>query len=392
MVVAGGLLILSVALGARQTFGLFMSPIAASHAASLPLIAFALAIQNLIWGIVQPLVGSLSDRYGPAPVVACGAIVYASGLALVAMHPNAVTIVLGLGVLVGVALSATTFSVVVSAVSRAASDKQRATAVALAAAGGSLGQVALVPIAQSVMAHASYERALIVLALLALALIPAGWALGASRLPNSGPGLSQAGTSWAAMRTALLDRNYLFLTAGFFACGLQLAFIAIHLPTYLSICHLAPNIGVTSLALIGFFNIIGSYGFGKAMDFFPPQRLLAILYTIRSTAILAFIAVPPTAITTLTFASVMGLAWLGTVPLTNGVIARLYGVKNLGALFGVCFLSHQAGSFLGAWLGGLSLQLTGSYETMWVVLIVVGYGGALLNIPIRIKEPAVATA
>jgi predicted MFS family arabinose efflux permease len=244
---------------------------------------------------------------------------------------------------------------------------------------------------QSILVLSNYERALLVLALLALALIPAGWALGSSRAPSADPGIPRAGTSWAAMRTALLDRNYLFLTAGFFACGFQLSFIAIHLPTYLSMCHLAPNVGVTSLALIGFFNIIGSYGFGKMMDHVAPQRLLAVLYTIRSSAILAFIAMPPTVITTLVFASVMGLAWLGTVPLTNGVIARLYGVKNLGALFGVCFLSHQVGSFLGAWLGGLSLQLTGSYETMWVVLIVVGYGGALLNIPIRIKEPAIAT-
>jgi MFS family permease len=390
--VAGGALVLSVALGVRQTFGLFLAPISGSHVISLSLLAFSLAIQNLIWGIVQPLAGSLSDRYGPTKVIAGGALLYGVGLGAVALHPSNLTVFFGLGVLVGIGLSGTTFAVVISAVSRAASDKRRATATALAAAGGSLGQVALVPVAQIAISLSGYQRALIVLALLALIIVPAGVLLRSRSARTPETTTTRAGSSWPAIWTALTDRNYLFLSAGFFACGFQLAFIAIHLPTYLSLCHVAPGVGAASLSAIGFFNIIGTYGFGKMMDRVPPHRLLAALYVLRSTAILAFVSVPPTAATTLAFAAVMGLAWLGTVPLTNGVISRLYGVSNLGALFGACFLSHQVGSFLGAWLGALALQQTGSYAIMWIAMIAVGYGSASINLFIRMKAVAVVPA
>lgn len=383
---------MSVALGIRQTFGLFLAPISGSHAASLSLIAFSLAVQNLVWGVTQPLVGSLSDRFGPPKVVAGGALLYALGLAVVAVHTDVISVLFGFGVLVGVAQSGTTFAVVISAVSRSASEKQRSTATAIAAAAGSLGQVALVPVAQTAISLSGYQRALIVLALFALVIVPVGWALQARALTAFPTGALPAGSAWPAIWGALRDRNYLFLTAGFFACGFQLAFIAIHLPTYLSLCHVPASIGAASLSAIGFFNIIGTFGFGKLMDRFPPQRLLAVLYAIRSTAILAFVSVGPTTWTTLAFAVVMGLAWLGTVPLTNGVIVSLYGVRNLGALFGACFLTHQVGSFLGAWLGALTLQQTGSYAIMWIAMIVVGYGSVLINLPIRTRAPALVPA
>lgn len=385
-VVIGGALVLSVGLGIRQTFGLFLAPMSASHAASLSMIALALAIQNLVWGFTQPLVGSLSDRYGPSLVVAAGALLYAIGLGVVVVHPSVWNVMFGFGILVGLAQSGTTFAVVMSAVSRAASDKQRAAATAIAAAAGSLGQVGLIPVVQSAISLSNYQRALIVLAALALIAMPLGlWLKGQSGSSHqSGSGSS----SWPAIVGALKNRNYVFLTAGFFACGFQLAFVSIHLPTYLSLCHVSAYVGSTSLALIGLFNIIGTYGFGKLMDRFPAQKLLAVLYAIRSTAIALFVSVPPTAATTLTFASVMGLAWLGTVPLTNGVITRIYGVRNLGALFGACFLTHQVGSFLGAWLGGVALQQTGSYQIMWAAMLVVGYASAAINLPIRIKAAA----
>jgi len=387
IVVAAGALVMSVALGIRQTFGLFLAPISGSHIASLSLIAFSLALQNLVWGVTQPLVGGFSDRYGPAKVVAGGALLYALGLAVVALHPDVITVLFGFGVLVGVAQSGTTYAVVMSAVSRVASEGQRSIATAIAAAAGSLGQVALVPIAQTAISLSGYQRALIVLALFAVVIVPAGRALKVRAVGSTSTGAAPAGSSWLAIWAALRDRNYLFLTAGFFACGFQIAFISIHLPTYLSLCHIPASIAAASLAAIGFFNIIGTFGFGKLMDRFPPQRLLAVLYAIRSTTILVFISVAPTAWTTLVFAVVMGLAWLGTVPLTNGVIVRLYGVKNLGALFGACFLTHQVGAFLGAWLGALTLQLTGSYSIMWIAMIVVGYGSVLINLPIRTRAP-----
>jgi predicted MFS family arabinose efflux permease len=391
-VVAGGAVVMSVALGIRQTFGLFLAPISGSHTASLSLIAFSLALQNIVWGLTQPLVGSLSDRFGPPRIVAAGAVLYALGLAVVALHPNTFTVLFGFGLLVGVAQSGTTYAIVMSAVSRAASEKQRSTATAIAAAAGSLGQVALVPLTQTAIALSGYQRTLIGLALVAVVIIPAGFTLRPRPLNDVPAAVSPVVSSWPAIWDALRDRNYLFLTVGFFACGFQLAFITIHLPTYLSLCHVPANIGAASLAVIGFFNIIGTFGFGKLMDRFPPQRLLSVLYAIRSTAILVFISVVPTAWTTLAFAAVMGLAWLGAVPLTNGVIVRLFGVKNLGALFGACFLTHQVGSFLGAWLGALTLQSTGSYTIMWFAMIVVGYGSVLINLPIRTKVPSFATA
>ena len=281
-----------------------------------------------------------------------------------------------------------TFAVVISAVSRAASDSQRATAVALAAAGGSLGQVALVPVAQSVIGLGGYQRALVVLALVALAAGPLGFVLRGRRRADDAVA-PPASASWPAIWRALRDGNYVFVTAGFFACGFQLAFMAVHLPTYLSMCHIGAGVGAASLATIGFFNVIGTFGFGKLMDRVEPQFLLAALYTVRATAALVFLSVPPTALTTLVFAVVMGLTWLGTVPLTNGVVARLFGVRNLGALFGVCFLSHQIGAFLGAWLGGIALQTTGSYESVWIATVVVGYTAAALNLPIRYRAAPV---
>lgn len=383
-------LILSTALGIRQTFGLFIAPLAADHIVTVGLLSFAIAIQNLIWGVAQPIAGGISDRFGPAPVVAGGAAIYAAGLLAVAYRPDALAIVIGFGVLVGLGQSAMTFAVVLSCVSRATTGTQRATAVALAAAGGSFGLVALVPIAQIAIAHSGFRVALVILAVVALAVAPAGLFLGKPRETLSG---EPAPAAWPAIRTALRDPNFLFLTSGFFACGFQLAFMGVHLPGYLVACHVGVNVGAAALATIGFFNIVGSFGFGKAAGRIPPQVLLTWLYVVRATSTLIYIIVPVTALTTLSFAVIMGLTWLGTVPLTNAVVARLHGLPNLGVLFGVCFVGHQVGGFLGALCGGLSVQFTGSYTPMWIATIAVGYGAALLNIPIRFRSaPSPAAA
>ncbi|HEY0615856.1 MAG TPA: MFS transporter [Candidatus Elarobacter sp.] len=383
-VVAAGALVISVGLGVRQTFGLYIGPIAGEHLVTVGLLSLAIALQNLIWGLAQPFAGALTDRFGPAPVVAGGAVLYALGLAAVAVDPGALAVVLGFGVLVGLGQAAMTFAVVISSVSRAADATQRATAVALAAAGGSLGQVALVPIAQIAIGQAGFRTALLVMAAIALAAAPVGIALGRRR--DAGAAASAAGpaeSTGSAIRTALRDPNFLLLTAGFFACGYQLAFMGVHLPGYLVACHVGANVAAASLATIGFFNIIGSFAFGRAADRVPPQMLLAGLYAVRASATVIYLVVPVTAVSTLAFAVVMGLTWLGTVPLTNAVIARLHGLPNLGALFGVCFVGHQIGGFLGALSGGLSLQLTGSYAPVWVATVVVGFAAALLNLPIR---------
>jgi predicted MFS family arabinose efflux permease len=244
--------------------------------------------------------------------------------------------------------------------------------------------VLLVPIAQLAVNQAGFRSALFVMAIVVLATAPFGLLLrrrGAATAAAAA--LSPVAATGTAIRTALRDPNFLLLTAGFFACGYQLAFMAVHLPGYLVACHVGANVGAAALATIGFFNVIGSFGFGKAADRVPPQLLLAWLYGARATATAAYLLIPISAASTLVFAVVMGLTWLGTVPLTNAVIARLHGLPNLGALFGVCFVGHQLGGFLGALGGGLSLQWTGSYMPVWISTIVVGYIAALLNLPIK---------
>jgi MFS family permease len=388
-VVVAGALIISAGLGIRSTFGLYLGPVAAAHVAAVGLLSLAIALQNLIWGLAQPFAGALSDRFGPAPVVAGGAVLYAAGLLAVAAHPGALAVVVGFGVLVGLGQAAMTFAVVISSVSRAAGPAQRATAVAIAAAGGSLGQVALVPAAQIAIDHAGFRVALVVMAATALAAAPLGLALrrGADTSAIANPAV----VAGAAVRTALRDPSFLFLTAGFFGCGYQLAFMSVHLPGYLVACHLGANVGAAALATIGFFNAIGTFAFGRAAGRLPPHLLLAALYAARASATVAYLATPISTLTTMAFAVVMGLTWLGTVPLTNAVIARLHGLPNLGALFGVCFVGHQIGGFLGALTGGVALQLVGSYWPVWIATIVIGYAASLLNLPIRYAARTVAT-
>lgn len=384
--VGAGILVISTAMGVRQTFGLFAQPIAAQHAVNIGQIAFALALQNLMWGVAQPLAGGVADRYGPGVVVAVSALLYALGLAGTAFDPSPATLLLGFGILVGLGQAGMTFAVVISAVSRGASPARRAMAVALASAGGSLGQIAFVPIAQAAIDLAGAERALLFLALFVIGVAPFGFILHRRRetafadVPKS--------ASFSAIGAAIREPGYLFLTAGFFACGFNLAFITAHLPVYLSVCHISANVSAAALATVGFFNIIGSYGFGRLVDRFQPQLLLTALYATRAAAIFAFAVVPPTVPSTLVFAVLMGLTWLGTVPLTNAVIMRFFGVGNLGVLFGLCFVSHQVGSFLGVWGGGVAYELTGSYAPMWSIQVAVSLAAALLNVPIRLPAQA----
>jgi len=388
LAVGAGILIISTAMGIRQTFGLFVHPMEAHQVATIGEISLALAIQNLTWGIAQPLAGGLGDRYGPGIVVAVSALVYALGLAGTALYPNGVMLIGGFGILVGLGQAGMTFAVVISAVSKVAAPARRAMAVAIAAAGGSLGQVAFVPIAQASIELQGFVRALLFLAIFALGVAPFGFILSRRRTASQSMQAAAATPSWGAITAAAREPGYLFLTAGFFACGFNLAFIGVHLPTYLSICHIGMNVSAMALATIGLCNVAGSYVFGSLVDRYPPQYLLVTLYATRAMAILAFAIFPPTILATMIFAVLMGLTWLGTVPLTNAVIMRFFGTGNLGVLFGVCFLSHQVGAFLGAWGGGISYEYTGSYMPMWAIEIVVSFGAALLNLPIRLPAQA----
>ncbi len=390
LVVVAAALIMSVALGTRQTFGLFLGPFSTDHGLPVTLVAFAIALHNLSWGVAQPLAGAAADRWGAAPVVGIGAVAFAAGLVLSALAPDGPMLVLGMGVLVGLGISCTSFGVVMSAVGKAAPPHRRSQAMGLASAGGSLGQVLLVPLAQGVTTGWGMAVSLMVLAGIILAAAPLGVLLD-KREPQAAAQSVPAIPLREALAQAGSHRGYHLLTLGFFTCGFQLAFIATHLPGYLSLCHMPMGLSATALALIGLFNLAGSWGCGWLGGRFRQQHVLGWLYLVRGAAITAFVLLPKTELSVILFAAAMGLAWLGTVPLTSGLIAKVFGVHNLGTLFGIVFLSHQIGSFLGAWLGGLVFDLTGSYSLVWGATAVAGLFAAALHFPID-DRPVTAPA
>jgi len=389
-VVIAAALVLSVVMGTRQTFGLYINPFSYDRGLPVTVIAFAIALHNLVWGFAQPFAGAAADRYGATPVVAFGAVTFAAGLALAAVAPSGLLLIIGLGLLVGVGISCTSFGVVLASVGRVATPQQRSMAMGIASAGGSLGQVLLVPLAQTVRESAGVSASLFVLAAIALAIAPAGLILDRRRKKSSTPAahsVPEPATSSLKEVLALAGRHpgYRLLTIGFFTCGFQLAFIGTHLPGYLTLCHMPLGLGATALALIGLFNMVGSWGCGWLGGRFRQQYVLGWLYLIRSGAIAAFLALPKTSASVMVFAAVMGLTWLGTVPLTSGLVAKVFGTRHLGTLFGVCFLSHQLGSFLGAWLGGYLFDLTGSYSMVWGATVAAGLLAALLHFAINDK-------
>ena len=387
--IAGGA-IMSTSLGVRQTFGLFIGPFSYDHGFPITLIAFAIALHNLVWGFAQPFAGAAADRYGATPVIALGSISLAAGLALAGISSSGVMLVLSLGVLVGIGISCTAFGVIVPAVGRAASPEKRSIAMGLVSAAGSLGQVLLVPVAQQVSEGSGTSVSLIVLAVCMLMAAPLGIFLDRA---NRGQTLErEPALQPLRMVTAqaLGHRGFRLLSIGFFTCGFQLAFISTHLPNYLQLCHMPIGLGAMALALIGFFNIVGCWGLGWLGGRFRQQNLLGWLYLIRSAAIAAFFVLPKTETSVIIFAITMGLTWLGTVPLTSGLVAKVFGMGHLGTLFGICFLNHQIGSFLGAWLGGYLFDLTGSYSVVWSGTIIAGVVAAALHFAINDKRVTLA--
>lgn len=389
LVVIAASVIISAAMGIRQTFGLFLGPLALERGLPVGTIALAIALHNLVWGLAQPLVGAAADRYGASRIVALGVLSYAAGLAIAATTSSGIVMVLGLGVLVGLGMSGTTFGVVLSAVGRAASPEQRSLAMGLASAGGSIGQIALAPLAQAVTESRGLTTALIALAVLLVVAGPFGLLLDRGRASATSSSHTGFETPSLGEILTLAARHpgYRLLTLGFFTCGFQLAFISTYLPDYLTLCHMPIGLGATALALIGFFNMIGSWACGWLGGRFRQQMVLGWLYLIRGVTIAAFFLLPKSPSSVTIFAAVMGLTWLGTVPLTSGWVAKVFGTGHLGTLFGVCFFSHQIGSFLGAWSGGFVFDLTGSYTAIWILAAASGAMAALLHFPIRDTAP-----
>lgn len=370
-------------MGVRQTFGLFMEPFSSDRGLPVTVIAFAMALHNLVWGLAQPFAGAAADRYGAAPVAIGGSLAFAAGLALAAVAPSGVLLVIGLGLLVGSGISCTTFGVVLAAVGRAATPEKRSMAMGLASAGGSLGPVVLVPLAQAIMEASGLSTALVVLALAIVAVAP--FALLLDRRGAAAARVEDLRTPplTGMLTLAVHHPGYRLLTIGFFTCGFQLAFIATYLPGYLLLCQMPAGLGATALALIGLFNMVGSWACGWLGGRVRQPYVLAWLYLVRAVTIGAFVALPKSGPLVVAFAAIMGLTWLGTVPLTSGWIAKVFGTRHLGTLFGICFFSHQIGSFLGAWSGGVVFDLTGSYTLVWGLTAAAGLLAAAVNLPIK---------
>lgn len=379
VMLACGSAILTLSLGVRHGFGLYLQPMSIDHGWGREVFGFAIAIQNLLWGLSQPFTGMLADRFGAGKVLMAGGLVYALGLVCMATASTPIAFVLGVGILIGLGMSGTTFNIVYGALARAFPPDKRSKVLGVGSAAGSFGQFALLPVALALITWQGWYTAILVMSLVAMLMIPLSFGV---RDQGYGSGPVTGMSMGEAVREAFGERSFWLLAAGYFTCGFHIVFIGTHFPAYLLDSGLTATDGTICLALIGLFNIFGSYISGWLGGRFPKRYLLALLYAIRAVDMLVLIALPLTPISAYVFAAVFGFTWLGTVPLTNGVVAGMFGVKHLATLSGFVYLSHQVGSFFGGWLGGYVYDLTGSYRTVWFLAIALAIMATLVNLPI----------
>lgn len=384
-------LIVTISMGVRQSFGLFLRPIEFELGVGRESFGLAIAIQNLMWGIAQPFAGAMADKYGAGRVVAAGGLLYAAGLALTAFISGAFGLNLTLGFLAGIALAGVTFVVTIGAAVRAVAPEKRGLAAGIVTAGGSFGQFLLVPIAQGLIGGFGWRDTLLIYAALsALMVILAIGVAGRPKAPAAGSVPAQGVGD--ALREASGQSGFWLLNAGFFVCGFHVAFIATHLPAFLVDKGQDPTVGARALALVGLFNIFGSYLFGISADRWRKKYVLAGIYFGRAVVMALFLAMPITPMSATLFACAMGFLWLGTVPLTSSLVGQIFGVQHLSMLFGIVFLGHQVGAFFGAWGAGYAYALTGSYDFAWQASIVIALLAAVLHLPIRdaplVRAPA----
>jgi MFS family permease len=377
LLVCGGL-ILMLSLGTRQSFGLFMQPMTSELGWGREAFAFALGIQNLVWGVAQPFAGMIADKFGAGRVTALSGLLYALGLLLMATSDTPLAFGISAGLILGLGLSGTAFGVVMGVVGRAFPPERRSFALGVVGAGGSFGQFIMVPYGQLLISQVGWFDALLVLAACAFAMVPLAAAIGGAPHAQHAARLSMR----QALHEAATHRGFWYLTIAFLVCGFQTIFIMVHLPAYLIDAGMTATQGMTALALVGIFNIAGSFFAGVLGGRYSKKYVLSCMYGIRALAITAYIALPITAWSTWVFAAVMGLTWLGTVPLTNGLVAQIFGIQYLSTLFSIAFLGHQVGSFFGAWYGGYVYDLSGNYTMVWQVAIGLGVLACVLCLPI----------
>jgi len=383
IVMGAGAGLLAVALGVRQGMGFFLVPMTVDLEWSRELFGLAMALQNLIWGAFQPIAGGLADRYGSGKVIMGGGLLYALGVVGMASAVTPTELLISGGVLIGLGMSGAGISVVYGAVARLVVPEKRTYALAIVSTIGALGPFVLPKVTQVLIGGFGWEWSLLATAAVVALMIPLGGMMRGKAIDEAGI----APQSWTqALGEARKHRGYLLLVAGFFVCGFHVTFIGTHLPGFVAWCGLAVGVGGTALTVIGGGNILGTYMAGVLSNRFKQKNLLSLIYLARALLIAWLMLMPKTEMTIYIFSGVFGLLWLSTVPLTSGVVAKMFGARHLGMLFGLVFFSHQVGAFLGAWLGGLNFDVTGNYNAVWYTSILLGLLAAALHWPIR-DEP-----
>ena len=390
-VLACGAAIVTLSMGVRHGFGLWLQPITMERGWTRETFAFALAVQNLSWGVAGLFVGMVADRFGAFRVLVAGSGVYAAGLASMALASTPLAFTLTAGVMLGLAQAATTYAVIYGVIGRNIDASRRSWAMGLTAAAGSFGQFLMLPVESGLISGfagagvlsfegVGWRNALFILAALVLLIAPLALGL-RERSLSTAAGVQQSIAQ--ALREAFGYRSFQWLMAGYFVCGFQVVFIGVHLPSYLKDHGMSPQVATVALALIGLFNVIGTYAAGSLGQRLPKRHILSAIYALRAVVISVFLAVPLSPASVYVFAAAMGLLWLSTIPPTNAIVAQMFGVRHFSMLSGFVFLSHQVGSFLGAWLGGRLYDAYGSYDVVWGIAIALGGFAALINLPVR---------
>ena len=380
VVLACGTLVMMLAFGIRQTYGLFLTPVSDALGWPRGVFSFAVALQSLVWGLAQPILGGLADRYGSAKVVALSALAYVVGLYLMSVSRDPWSMTFSTAFLTGVGMSGTSFSMVLAVIGRSAPPSRRGLYLGIGSAGGSLGQFLVVPFGQVLISSYGWADALALLALTAGLVVPLSAAL-AENAPAAGAAQRDQ-TLWQALGEARRHSGYLLLTAGFFVCGFQTLFIASHLPALLVDAGMTPEAGATALMLIGLFNVAGCLAAGALGNRYSKKNLLSFIYFMRAVVMAGFFLLPMTELSVVVFSALTGLLFLSTVPLTSGIVAQVFGTRYMAMLYGIVFLDHQVGSFVGIWLGGVLFDHTGSYDLVWWTGVGLGVAAALLHWPI----------
>ncbi len=376
-----GAAIVTLSMGIRHGFGLWLQPVTMDRGWTRETFAFALAVQNLMWGVAGPFAGMLADRYGAFKVLLAAALLYAGGLMLMAFATSGLAFTGSAGVLIGMAQAGCTYAIVYGVIGRNVAPEKRSWAMGITAAAGSFGQFLMVPVENWLIASFGWQEALVLLGCLALAIMPLAFGLKEPPLAAATGGHQQS--IGQAVREAFAYRSFQLLMAGYFVCGFQVVFIGVHMPSYLKDRGLGPEVATMALALIGLFNVIGTYAAGVLGQKLAKRHILAAIYALRSVVIVAFLLLPLSPMSVYVFASVMGVLWLSTVPPTNAVVAQIFGIKHFSMLGGFVFFAHQIGSFLGVWLGGKLYDSTGSYDVVWWIAVALGVFAALINLPVR---------